>query len=66
MLRVESSCSLAAKIHQYNSQLQSDAEDSSNIKQDLMSLLKEYESRRWLPTTSITAKAAFLGELGLS
>jgi 2-polyprenyl-6-methoxyphenol hydroxylase-like FAD-dependent oxidoreductase len=55
---------LASKIHEYNNQQQSmqnseGATSSSNLK----SLLKEYEHMRWLPTASITAKAAFLGYL---
>ncbi|KAL7532967.1 hypothetical protein ACHAXR_004961, partial [Thalassiosira sp. AJA248-18] len=61
---LQDSCSLAAKILEYNSQVQHtlDLNDPSS-KPDLKTLLKEYESRRWLPTTSITAKAAFLGYL---
>lgn len=59
-----SSCSLASKILEYNSQVEQplDSNDPSS-KPDLARLLKEYENRRWLPTTSITAKAALLGEL---
>ena len=62
---MDSSCSLAAKILEYNSQIQrqSYGADNPSAKPDLKALLEEYESRRWLPTTSITAKAAFLGEL---
>jgi 2-polyprenyl-6-methoxyphenol hydroxylase-like FAD-dependent oxidoreductase len=55
---------LASKIHDYNKQqlsIQNSevASSSSNLK----ALLKEYEHMRWLPTASITAKAAFLGYL---
>eukprot|EP00956_Cyclotella_meneghiniana_P024665 scaffold49823_cov73-Cyclotella_meneghiniana.AAC.7 len=55
---------LASKIHQYNQQVQS-IQISSELPRDssLNSLLKEYEHKRWLPTASITAKAAFLGYL---
>ena len=52
---LQDSCSLARRIHEYNNQ-------SSDVT-DLKSVLKEYENRRWLPTTSITAKAAILGYL---
>ena len=55
-----SSYSLASKILEYNSQVQ---QPLSADEPDLKSLLKEYENQRWLPTTSITAKAAFLGKL---
>jgi hypothetical protein len=60
-----SSCTVAAKILGYNSQIQrqSYGADDPSAKPDLKALLKDYESRRWLPTTCITAKAAFLGEL---
>ena len=53
---LQDSCSLARRIHEYNNQ-------SSSDMTDLKSALKEYEKRRWLPTTSITAKAAILGYL---
>lgn len=56
---MQDSCSLAAKIFEYNSQVSS----TSSSKPDLKALLKEYENRRWLPTTSITVKAALLGYL---
>ena len=51
---------MAAKILEYNSQIQNSDPYS---KPDLKTSLREYESRRWLPTTSITAKAAILGYL---
>jgi len=62
---LQDSYSLASKIHEYNSQVQQlpDINDPSSSVPDLKALLKEYENRRWLPTTSITAKAAFLGYL---
>jgi hypothetical protein len=69
---IQDSYTLAAKIHEYNTQfeqlqyLSDDDDDSSNTIQqqtNLKTLLKEYENRRWMPTTSITAKAAFLGYL---
>jgi 2-polyprenyl-6-methoxyphenol hydroxylase-like FAD-dependent oxidoreductase len=49
---------LAQKIQMYNSQIDTESE------QDLRPILKkEYEAVRWIPTTSITAKAAILGYL---
>jgi len=67
---LQDSYTLAAKIHEYNTQFEQlqylSNDDSSNTIQqqsDLKTLLKEYENRRWMPTTSITAKAAFLGYL---
>jgi 2-polyprenyl-6-methoxyphenol hydroxylase-like FAD-dependent oxidoreductase len=68
---IQDSYTLAAQIHEYNTQFEqlqylSDDDSSSNTKQqqtDLKTLLKEYENKRWMPTTSITAKAAFLGYL---
>lgn len=56
---MQDSCVLAAKIFEYNSQVSS----TSSSEADLKALLKEYENRRWLPTTSITVKAALLGYL---
>lgn len=55
---LQDSCSLASKIFEYNAQVQESQGDA-----DLKALLKEYENQRWLPTTSITAKAALLGYL---
>ena len=55
---MQDSCSLAAKIFEYNSQV-----STSSSEPDLKALLKEYENRRWLPITSITVKAALLGYL---
>lgn len=49
--------SLAQKVHDFNNALILEAPT------DLGSLLKQYEKSRWLPTTSITAKAAILGYL---
>ena len=69
---LQDSYTLAAKIHEYNTQFEqlqylSDDDDDSSITiqqlSNLKTLLKEYENRRWMPTTSITAKAAFLGYL---
>jgi len=62
---LQDSYSLAAKIFEYNSLVQQplDGNDPSSPKLDLKTLLKEYENKRWLPTTSITAKAALLGYL---
>ncbi|KAL7470341.1 hypothetical protein ACHAXS_010559 [Conticribra weissflogii] len=61
---------LASKIFEYNSQIQmrqnsasiGGGSDEALVEPNLKSFLKEYEHRRWLPTTSITAKAALLGE----
>jgi len=63
---------LASKIYEYNEQIQMQQtraslnggeSEESLVEPNLKSLLKEYEHRRWLPTTSITAKAALLGYL---
>jgi hypothetical protein len=55
---------LASKIHQFNKQLNPVASSSETPSSpNLKALLKEYEHMRWLPTSSITAKAAFLGYL---
>ena len=59
---------LATKVFEYNSQVEryhegsTAKENEASVEPNLKALLKEYEHRRWLPTTSITAKAAFLGE----
>jgi hypothetical protein len=67
-----SSCTLAAKIFEYNyevAHLSSMSLSSSSFtavetdqQPDLKTYLKEYERLRWLPTTSLTVKAAILGE----
>jgi salicylate hydroxylase len=56
---------LASKIHEYNCQIRqpSQSNDGLSNNRSLKTLLKEYENMRWLPTASITAKAAFLGYL---
>lgn len=54
---VQDSYSLAKKILDFNNAVETDQ------KCDLQTLLKEYERARWLPTTSITGKAAILGYL---
>lgn len=54
---IQDSFSLAEKIFQFNTALEEDAP------LDLQMLFKEYERTRWLPTTSITGKAAILGYL---
>eukprot|EP00957_Ditylum_brightwellii_P107055 8168113-Ditylum_brightwellii.AAC.1 len=38
-------------------------EDNSEDVKDLGGLLRDYEQKRWFPTTSITVKAIFLGYL---
>lgn len=64
----DSSCALAAKIFEYNydvEHLSSSSDTAGEIiptEPDLKAYLKEYESLRWLPTTSLTVKAAILGE----
>jgi len=61
---LQDSCLLAAKIHEYNSQVRRPrAVDDASSKPDLKAFLQEYENRRWLPTFSITAKSAILGYL---
>ncbi|KAL3756216.1 hypothetical protein ACHAWU_007167 [Discostella pseudostelligera] len=65
----DSSCALAAKIFEYNydvEHLSSSSDTAGKIiptEPDLKAYLKEYESLRWLPTTSLTVKAAILGYL---
>eukprot|EP00804_Cyclotella_cryptica_P006118 CCRYP_010738-RA/>CCRYP_010738-RA protein AED:0.07 eAED:0.07 QI:0/0.75/0.6/0.8/1/0.8/5/289/568 len=59
---------LASQIHRYNNEVQLRAGMIQNIDitpadLNLKDVLKEYEHMRWLPTTLITAKAAFLGYL---
>ena len=66
----DSSCALAAKIFEYNFEVEypsstsasSSGEITSHTQPDLKTYLKEYERVRWLPTTSLTVKAAILGE----
>jgi salicylate hydroxylase len=57
---VQDAYSLAEKVHRYNSELLS-SEGTGD--QSIRPLLKEYENTRWIPTTSITAKASILGYL---
>ncbi len=60
---------LASQIHRYSSEVQLHAGTSLQKNAmaphdlNLKAFLKEYEHVRWLPTASITAKAAFLGYL---
>jgi 2-polyprenyl-6-methoxyphenol hydroxylase-like FAD-dependent oxidoreductase len=59
---------LASKIFQHNANVLSknDLSHEDEVKakaKSLVRLLKEYETTRWLPTTSITLKSAFLGYL---
>ena len=54
---LQDSYTLASKIHDYNCKIKTDPGA------DLRTSLKEYETIRWLPTTSITIKAALLGYL---
>jgi hypothetical protein len=66
----DSSCALAAKIFEYNFEVEypsstsasSSGEITSHTQPDLKKNLKEYERVRWMPTTSLTVKAAILGE----
>ena len=53
---LQDSYTLASKIHDYNCKIKTEPAD-------LRTSLKEYETIRWLPTTSITIKAALLGYL---
>lgn len=59
---LQDSCSLAVKIREFNTRVQQPLANNDDVP-DLKASLKEYENRRWLPTTSITAKAALLGYL---
>ncbi|EED95695.1 predicted protein [Thalassiosira pseudonana CCMP1335] len=58
---------LAEKVFEYNDQVEQYSPvvrgGESTAEPNLKALLNEYEKRRWLPTTSITAKAAGLGYL---
>ncbi|EJK72990.1 hypothetical protein THAOC_05418 [Thalassiosira oceanica] len=54
---LQDSYTLASKIHAYNCNVKTDTGA------DVRTSLKEYEQLRWLPTTSITIKAALLGYL---
>ena len=67
---VQDAFCLASKVLEYNDSLdrekigcQNTDEDESPTHKDLGTLLKEYEKTRWLPTASITLKAAILGYL---
>ena len=57
---VQDAYSLAEKVHRYNRQLLKGEEAGG---QSMHQLLRDYETARWFPTTSITAKAAVLGYL---
>lgn len=57
---VQDAYSLAEKVHRYNRQLLIGEETEE---QSMQQLLREYETARWFPTTSITAKATILGYL---
>jgi salicylate hydroxylase len=56
---------LASKIYQYNAQVEGrwTPESEGEQPKKMKSLIREYERTRWIPTTSITAKAAVLGYL---
>eukprot|EP00815_Leptocylindrus_aporus_P002186 CAMPEP_0116058928 /NCGR_PEP_ID=MMETSP0322-20121206/5498_1 /TAXON_ID=163516 /ORGANISM="Leptocylindrus danicus var. apora, Strain B651" /LENGTH=498 /DNA_ID=CAMNT_0003543223 /DNA_START=146 /DNA_END=1643 /DNA_ORIENTATION=+ len=54
---VQDSYCLASKIHQFNTEIKVSTELS------FREYLNSYEKTRWLPTTSITLKAALLGYL---
>jgi hypothetical protein len=64
----DSSCALAANIFEYNYEVEHPSSSSDTAGEiiltepDLKTYLKEYEKLRWLPTTSLTVKAAILGE----
>lgn len=66
----DSSCALAAKIFEYNFEVEYPSSTSASsageitlyTQPNLKTYLKEYERVRWLPTTSLTVKAAILGE----
>jgi 2-polyprenyl-6-methoxyphenol hydroxylase-like FAD-dependent oxidoreductase len=62
---IQDAYSLAQKIHIFNAEFKEGdtPQDAASEKQDLKTLLKDYENTRWIPTTSITAKAAILGYL---
>lgn len=57
---VQDAYCLAKKIFEYNANCIDTGSDNTKL---LQSLLKDYEHIRWLPTASITFKAAFLGYL---
>ena len=59
---IQDAYSLSLKVFQFNKEATDSTIDVESI-QGLKSLLREYESARWKPTTSITAKAAILGYL---
>ncbi|KAL9185178.1 hypothetical protein ACHAXT_002955 [Thalassiosira profunda] len=60
---VQDACALASRVLEYNAQVRQPLNVDDPSATDLRRYLKEYENKRWLPTTSITAKAAFLGYL---
>lgn len=74
---IQDACSLAQRIHNFNTKLERVQDDPSNVRRltdgdndqnvdnipNLKSILKEYERVRWSPTALITTKAAVLGYL---
>jgi len=68
---IQDAYTLAKKVFQHNAncvtvangEMSKSQENSKHVVLPLRALLKEYERIRWLPTASITAKAAFLGYL---
>ena len=76
---IQDAYTLSRKIFQHNANCIKDStntlvgstttiDNEETVVQDdndksLQELLKEYENKRWFPTASITAKAAFLGYL---
>ena len=57
---IQDAYSLASKVCRFNRGLQVGEELGD---QTIQTLLQEYENARWIPTTSITAKATILGYL---
>jgi len=60
---VQDAYSLATAIFEHNANVEIICEDTNDDVKDLGALLRDYERKRWFPTTSITAKAIFLGYL---
>jgi len=60
---VQDAYSLAKAIFEHNANVEMIREDNSEDVKDLGGLLRDYEQKRWFPTTSITVKAIFLGYL---
>ncbi|KAL7524170.1 hypothetical protein ACHAWF_000843 [Thalassiosira exigua] len=62
-LALQGACALARRVHEHNAGVRSHQGGEADAPlPDLGARLREYERRRWLPTKSITAKTAFLGE----